>query len=65
MNTVELLGKTALVTGAGRERGIGRAIAVALVERGANVVMTDIAPYVVKQVTVPINRTFSIQVPVG
>lgn len=43
MNNTELLGKTAVVTGAGRERGIGRAIAVAMVERGANVVMTDIA----------------------
>lgn len=43
MSSTELTGKTALVTGAGRARGIGRAIAVALVERGANVVMTDMA----------------------
>ena len=43
MNSTELSGKTALVTGAGRERGIGRAIAIALLERGANVVMTDLA----------------------
>jgi NAD(P)-dependent dehydrogenase (short-subunit alcohol dehydrogenase family) len=43
MSGTELSSKTALVTGAGRERGIGRAIAVALVERGANVVMTDLA----------------------
>ncbi len=41
MSGAELTGKTALVTGAGRARGIGRAIAVALVERGANVVMID------------------------
>ena len=43
MNSNELSGKTAIVTGAGRDRGIGRAIAIALVDRGANVLMTDMA----------------------
>jgi NAD(P)-dependent dehydrogenase (short-subunit alcohol dehydrogenase family) len=41
MTNQELAGRTALVTGAGRERGIGRAIATTLVARGANVLMTD------------------------
>jgi len=41
MNTLE--GKVAVVTGAGRARGIGRAAALALAERGAHVVVTDIA----------------------
>ena len=36
----ELEGKVAIVTGAGRLRGIGRASAVALAEMGANVVVT-------------------------
>jgi len=36
----ELKGKVAIVTGAGRLRGIGRASAVALAEMGANVVVT-------------------------
>ena len=35
-----LEGKTAIVTGAGRLRGIGRAAAVALAQMGANVVIT-------------------------
>ena len=35
---MELAGKTALVTGAGQ--GIGRAIALVLAERGANVVIS-------------------------
>ena len=36
----ELNGKVAIVTGAGRLRGIGRASAVRLAEMGANVVIT-------------------------
>lgn len=36
----ELAGKVAIVTGAGRRRGIGRATAVVLAEMGANVVVT-------------------------
>lgn len=36
-------GKVALVTGAGSERGIGRATALALADEGARVVVTDIA----------------------
>lgn len=38
-----LNGKIALVTGAGGQRGIGRAIAVRLAEEGANVVVNDIS----------------------
>ncbi|MBD3239858.1 MAG: SDR family NAD(P)-dependent oxidoreductase, partial [Chitinivibrionales bacterium] len=37
MSTPDLAGKTAIVTGAGR--GIGRAIALALADHGANVVL--------------------------
>jgi 3-oxoacyl-[acyl-carrier protein] reductase/meso-butanediol dehydrogenase/(S,S)-butanediol dehydrogenase/diacetyl reductase len=36
----ELKGKVAIVTGAGRLRGIGRAAAVALARLGADVVVT-------------------------
>ena len=36
----ELEGKTAIITGAGRLRGIGRATAVALAKLGANIVVT-------------------------
>mgnify|MGYP006091831361 FL=1 len=36
----ELEGKTAIITGAGRLRGIGRATAVALAKLGANIVIT-------------------------
>lgn len=42
MNKV-LSGKTAIVTGAGKEKGMGRATALKLAELGANVVVTDIA----------------------
>jgi NAD(P)-dependent dehydrogenase (short-subunit alcohol dehydrogenase family) len=38
-----LIGKVAIVTGAGRMRGIGRAIAVRLAEDGADVVVTALA----------------------
>ena len=36
----ELSGKVAIVTGAGRLRGIGRAAAVALAKLGADIVLT-------------------------
>ena len=38
-----LTGKVALVTGAARERGIGRGIALALAEKGCDVVVNDVA----------------------
>jgi NAD(P)-dependent dehydrogenase (short-subunit alcohol dehydrogenase family) len=38
----DLAGQVALVTGAGRPRGIGQGIALALAARGADVVVTDI-----------------------
>ncbi|MEC8932101.1 MAG: SDR family NAD(P)-dependent oxidoreductase, partial [Candidatus Latescibacterota bacterium] len=38
----DLRGKTAIVTGAGGEHGIGRAIALRLAQEGAQVVVTDV-----------------------
>jgi NAD(P)-dependent dehydrogenase (short-subunit alcohol dehydrogenase family) len=38
----ELAGKTAIVTGAGGERGIGRCIALELARQGVNIVLTDV-----------------------
>lgn len=38
----EYLGKTALITGAGRKRGIGAAIARELAQRGADIVVSDL-----------------------
>lgn len=37
-----LTGKTALITGSGRQKGIGEAIAIRLASEGCNVVITDI-----------------------
>ena len=39
-----LEGKVALVTGAGGQRGMGRAIATRLAQEGADVIVNDIAP---------------------
>ena len=41
-STKTLEGRIALVTGAGRVRGIGRGIALALADAGADVVVTDV-----------------------
>ena len=41
--TLPLAGKVALLTGAGRDRGIGQAAALELARRGADVVVTDLA----------------------
>jgi 3-oxoacyl-[acyl-carrier protein] reductase len=43
MSERPLDGKVALVTGAGRRRGIGRAAAIEMAKRGAAVVVTDLA----------------------
>jgi 3-oxoacyl-[acyl-carrier protein] reductase/meso-butanediol dehydrogenase/(S,S)-butanediol dehydrogenase/diacetyl reductase len=40
--TGELAGKSAIVTGAGRSKGMGRAIALKLAEMGANVTIADL-----------------------
>jgi 3-oxoacyl-[acyl-carrier protein] reductase len=39
---LELKGKTALVTGAAKKRGNGRAIALALAQEGADIACVDI-----------------------
>jgi NAD(P)-dependent dehydrogenase (short-subunit alcohol dehydrogenase family) len=49
-------GKVALVTGAGSERGIGRATALAFAAEGAKVVITDIAADGVERVTRELNE---------
>jgi NAD(P)-dependent dehydrogenase (short-subunit alcohol dehydrogenase family) len=41
--TLSLAGKTAIVTGSGRENGIGAAIAVALAQNGARVVVNYVS----------------------
>jgi 3-oxoacyl-[acyl-carrier protein] reductase/meso-butanediol dehydrogenase/(S,S)-butanediol dehydrogenase/diacetyl reductase len=40
----ELKGKTAIITGAGGARGLGKDIALELARQGVNVVLTDISP---------------------
>ncbi|KAK4442086.1 hypothetical protein QBC34DRAFT_419278 [Podospora aff. communis PSN243] len=43
-DTLSLAGKTAIITGSGRENGIGAAIARALARNGANVVINYVSP---------------------
>ncbi len=54
MNRFE--GKVALVTGAGSQRGIGRATALALAREGARIAITDVAADGVKQVVAELNE---------
>lgn len=49
-------GKVALVTGAGSERGIGRAVALAFAKEGANVVITDVVAAGVERVAGELNE---------
>jgi len=37
-------GKVALITGAGRKRGFGRATALCLTRQGADIVVADVSP---------------------
>ncbi len=48
-------GKVVLVTGAGSERGIGRAVALAFAKEGANVVVTDVVKEGVEHVASELN----------
>jgi NAD(P)-dependent dehydrogenase (short-subunit alcohol dehydrogenase family) len=43
-DTLSLANKTAIITGSGRENGIGAAIAHALARNGANVVINYVSP---------------------
>ncbi|KAM5343281.1 hypothetical protein ACJ41O_014247 [Fusarium nematophilum] len=43
VNTISLAGKAAIVTGSGRENGIGAAIAVALARNGAAVTINHVS----------------------
>ena len=43
-DTLSLVGKTAIVTGSGKENGIGAAIARALAKNGANVAIHYVSP---------------------
>lgn len=63
---MNLVGKVAIVTGAGSERGIGREAAIALAERGANVVVADMnlegAKTVVKEIEALGQKGLALQV---
>ena len=49
-------GKVVLVTGAGSERGIGRAVALAFAKEGANVLITDVVAAGVERVAGELNE---------
>ena len=61
VDTLSLVGKTALVTGSGRETGIGAAIARALALNGASVAINYVSEgskSLVEKVAIDINKEF-------
>ena len=61
VDTLSLVGKTALVTGSGRETGIGAAIARALALNGASVAINYVSEgskSLVEKVAIDINQEF-------
>ena len=63
-DTLSLAGKTALVTGSGRETGIGAAIARALARNGASVAIHHVSEHSkgrAEKVAIDINKEFGTQ----
>ena len=52
----DLSGKVALVTGAGGERGFGRAIAMRLAHEGADIIVNDIVQNPVRRIPIRLAR---------